>query len=77
MTLKWGLSQEDDSRENQSSSPMLDVVTSHGSVRHVDNTIYFYSDIATTPCAELNRLDRKSTRLNSSHEWISRMPSSA
>ena len=23
------------------------------------------------------RLDRKSTRLNSSHEWISRMPSSA
>ena len=25
----------------------------------------------------LQRLDRKSTRLNSSHEWISRMPSSA
>ena len=24
-----------------------------------------------------NREDRKSTRLNSSHEWISRMPSSA
>ena len=24
-----------------------------------------------------NALDRKSTRLNSSHEWISRMPSSA
>ena len=24
-----------------------------------------------------HRLDRKSTRLNSSHEWISRMPSSA
>ena len=24
-----------------------------------------------------NSLDRKSTRLNSSHEWISRMPSSA
>ena len=24
-----------------------------------------------------SRLDRKSTRLNSSHEWISRMPSSA
>ena len=24
-----------------------------------------------------NILDRKSTRLNSSHEWISRMPSSA
>ena len=26
---------------------------------------------------EHNRADRKSTRLNSSHEWISRMPSSA
>ena len=26
---------------------------------------------------QLDRLDRKSTRLNSSHEWISRMPSSA
>ena len=25
----------------------------------------------------VGRLDRKSTRLNSSHEWISRMPSSA
>ena len=27
--------------------------------------------------AMLDKLDRKSTRLNSSHEWISRMPSSA
>ena len=26
---------------------------------------------------ELNRIDRKSTRLNSSHEFVSRMPSSA
>ena len=25
----------------------------------------------------IKNLDRKSTRLNSSHEWISRMPSSA
>ena len=25
----------------------------------------------------LDHIDRKSTRLNSSHEWISRMPSSA
>ena len=27
--------------------------------------------------APLVQIDRKSTRLNSSHEWISRMPSSA
>ena len=26
---------------------------------------------------EKEQIDRKSTRLNSSHEWISRMPSSA
>ena len=29
------------------------------------------------PLVALASLDRKSTRLNSSHEWISRMPSSA
>ena len=28
-------------------------------------------------CAQDSHEDRKSTRLNSSHEWISRMPSSA
>ena len=32
----------------------------------------------TLLCRDLSELaDRKSTRLNSSHEWISRMPSSA
>ena len=32
-----------------------------------------YEDCTVAECAS----DRKSTRLNSSHEWISRMPSSA
>ena len=36
-----------------------------------------YTDIATDGMLEGPNLDRKSTRLNSSHEWISRMPSSA
>ena len=31
----------------------------------------------TAATSTIDRLDRKSTRLNSSHEWISRMPSSA
>ena len=31
----------------------------------------------SAPPATLPQQDRKSTRLNSSHEWISRMPSSA
>ena len=35
-----------------------------------------FADVDGTPGA-VERLDRKSTRLNSSHEWISRMPSSA
>ena len=34
-----------------------------------ENDKFIYDDDPTT--------DRKSTRLNSSHEWISRMPSSA
>ena len=35
------------------------------------NVLYFVIIIGTI------FIDRKSTRLNSSHEWISRMPSSA
>ena len=33
--------------------------------------------ITTEVCTEYNEIDRKSTRLNSSHNVISRMPSSA
>ena len=36
--------------------------------------VQFFSQQNSATAAEL---DRKSTRLNSSHEWISRMPSSA
>ena len=32
---------------------------------------------ARAPAEDMENIDRKSTRLNSSHEWISRMPSSA
>ena len=32
---------------------------------------------ASSPDAYVRRIDRKSTRLNSSHEFVSRMPSSA
>ena len=34
-------------------------------------------DLASTRANLSEMVDRKSTRLNSSHEWISRMPSSA
>ena len=37
-----------------------------------------FTGLETNPAAAMPwALDRKSTRLNSSHEWISRMPSSA
>ena len=35
------------------------------------------ADVGYLIRAEIGYVDRKSTRLNSSHEWISRMPSSA
>ena len=35
------------------------------------------SSVKPSEQRELLKIDRKSTRLNSSHEWISRMPSSA
>ena len=38
---------------------------------------YFHSGITKIDGNFGDGLDRKSTRLNSSHEWISRMPSSA
>lgn len=38
------------------SMPNMDIMNTQGSVRCVDNTIHFYSDINTVSCAELNRL---------------------
>lgn len=60
MTLKWGLNQEGESvREFQPSQPTVDIITSQGSIRHVDNTVYFYSDVGIIPCSDLNRLLRE------------------
>ena len=36
-----------------------------------------HADVLKNHFAIIGMADRKSTRLNSSHEWISRMPSSA
>ena len=41
---------------------------------HVDSIYDFILDV---DYKDQEIVDRKSTRLNSSHEWISRMPSSA
>ena len=52
---------------------------------HVNNTVYFsFYDLGKTeyfasvcPGVDWEKIDRKSTRLNSSHSGQSRMPSSA
>ena len=43
----------------------------------VRGTSVTHEALAADKAEVLRRIDRKSTRLNSSHEWISRMPSSA
>ena len=48
---------------------------SGATVTHVANG--YYTVALTTGNTDTVGRDRKSTRLNSSHEWISRMPSSA
>lgn len=45
--------------ELEKQAPLLDIMNTHGSIRAVDNTIHFYSDINTISCAELNRLLRE------------------
>ena len=46
-------------------------------MKRYDEENVLASQFAWTYHNPRTRLDRKSTRLNSSHEWISRMPSSA
>lgn len=56
----WGSTDEDEStKESPAAQPMADIVSSYGSIRHVDNSIFFYSDICTPACSELNRLLRE------------------
>ena len=54
-----------------------DVTINKNSCLLLTNTIYLSSLFKQSDVKTLIKKDRKSTRLNSSHEWISRMPSSA
>ena len=42
-----------------------------------NDTVFKRTCLESTFHPAWDKVDRKSTRLNSSHEWISRMPSSA
>ena len=55
---RWGMADDDQYREAPTSVPLADLVSSQGSIRLVENTIYFYSEVDGVACGELNRLLR-------------------
>jgi ATP-dependent protease ClpP protease subunit len=63
MKTKWGYRANDDGGEEEQKeslpfSPLSDLVTNTGITRCVENTIYFYADVTSGSCCELNRLLR-------------------
>lgn len=63
MIKKWGFRNNEQVdqpyQELPVSPPLADMLTTGGSIRAVDNTIHFYSEVSTIACAELNRLLRE------------------
>ena len=78
-------------RYSDFTSESIDTISSYNSDQEFNNSFdskvsfdsyqefnnSFDSKVSFDSDQEFNNSDRKSTRLNSSHEWISRMPSSA
>ena len=58
-------------------NPIEDVVGQYVSLRRSGSNLFGLCPFHGEKTASFSVADRKSTRLNSSHEWISRMPSSA
>lgn len=56
---RWGMADEKDYKESPTSIPLADLVSSQGSIKLVENTIYFYSEVDSVACSELNRLLRE------------------
>ena len=63
--------ENDDEIENVSSSPYIGMFSISKEIMNITPVIYEFDDEL------INQKDRKSTRLNSSHSSVSRMPSSA
>jgi ATP-dependent protease ClpP protease subunit len=60
MIKKWGLNEEDDDNKELPLLPSTsDVLVSRNSIKVLDNSINFYTDISLTTCSELNRLLRE------------------
>ena len=58
-------------------SESLRKAVEHANATLIEEVKYEFTPQGITAVCLLSERDRKSTRLNSSHEWISRMPSSA
>jgi ATP-dependent protease ClpP protease subunit len=59
MTKYWGSNDEEDIKEYPPQIPTSDLLISNSSIKVLDNTINFYSDISSLACAELNRILRE------------------
>lgn len=71
MIKKWGLNLEESEevRELPALKPSADILTSEGSIRSIDNTVFFYSSVGVIECADLNRILREiDTRLRLAKE---------
>ena len=70
---------ENDVRHHYAIKQISDKITITTDANFEKLNMRFHSNIGNPPYLKNLHLelDRKSTRLNSSHEWISRMPSSA
>jgi len=60
MRSKWWGSTDDDSvRDIPQSPPLADMIGSFGSIKSLDNSIFFYADVCASSCSELNKLLRE------------------
>ena len=71
---EWGL---DISAVDELGQNVLLIAARHGKFKLVKHLLENYDEIMFTSPSTVRNLDRKSTRLNSSHIPLSRMPSSA
>jgi ATP-dependent protease ClpP protease subunit len=59
MTKYWGSMDDEDIKDLPSQTPTSDLLTPQSSIKVLDNSVNFYSDISCISCAELNRILRE------------------
>lgn len=57
---RWGLNTEEETaKEIATAPPLADLITTGGSIRTVENNVFFYADVESSSCCELNRILRE------------------